>query len=74
MDADIDTSMMQEIQFDNDRPVSFSDSVFEQDCNPETCLLCTLATTTSEAVPSLKSWKKLMLGSLVKYQTKLFLI
>ena len=41
MDADIDTSMMQEIQFDNDRPVSFSDSVFEQDCNPETCLLCT---------------------------------
>ena len=41
MDADIDTSMMQEISFDNDRPVSFSDSVFEQSCDAETCILCT---------------------------------
>lgn len=38
---DIDTSMMQEISFDNDRPVSFSDSVFEQSCDAETCILCT---------------------------------
>jgi len=40
MDADIDTSMMEEISFDNDRNVSFSDSVFEASCDRETCLLC----------------------------------
>ena len=39
MDADIDTSMM-EINFDNDRPVQFSEAVFESQCDPEHCLLC----------------------------------
>jgi hypothetical protein len=33
--------MMQEISFDNDRPVTFSDSVFSTENNAETCVLCT---------------------------------
>ena len=33
--------MMQELTFDNDQPVSFSDNVFSTENAPETCVLCT---------------------------------
>ena len=33
--------MMQELTFDNDQPVSFSDNVFSVENAPETCVLCT---------------------------------